>query len=380
MRPRELWLALRRENVPAIAAVALALLLAGAALVALAENGPRTNIHSFGDAIWFAASTITSVGYGDYTPTTAGGRVVGAMLMLGGVTVFSVLTATVASVLVTKRIKEERGLETLTLKDHLLVCGWNPYAERVLDAVFGVRGSADVVLVNELPEESVAEVVARMAGRPLRYVRGDAASEATLERAGVRRARAAIVLADATHGPVASDDRTTLVTLALKSQKPDLRVTVEALELKSETHLRRAGADDVVVSGEFNGFLLSSAAVEPGIAQVVRPLLSVSGSELRRVSVPPDLVGRTFGELAGALRARDGFLAIAVVSENRGLTLDQLLSDDTSLIDRFIKDQFSEAGREFLRFEGEGTRALVNPPDTYQIGANDAVIGIPRQP
>jgi voltage-gated potassium channel len=200
-----------------------------------------------------------------------------------------------------------------------------------------------------------------------------------LTRANVRGARAAIVLADASHGlGGANDDRTTLVTLALKSARPDLHVTAEALDLQSETHLRRAGADDVVISGEFNGFLLSSAALAPGIAQVVRPMLSLSGSELRRMAVPAEFVGRTFNELAAALRARDGFLAIALVSETPGLTLDQLLSDDTSLVDQFIRTQFSEAGREFLRFEGGATRALLNPPDDYLVAPNDAVVGIGR--
>jgi voltage-gated potassium channel len=179
-------------------------------------------------------------------------------------------------------------------------------------------------------------------------------------------------------GVSASDERTILVTLTLKSLSPELRVTVEALDAQSEPHLRRAGADDVVIGGEFKGFLLSSAAVAPGISQVVRPLLTLSGTQLCRLAVPPELVGRGYGEVAAALRSRDGFQAIAIVREDRGLTLDQLLSDDTSLVDRFIKDQFSEAGREFLRFEAGGTRAIVNPDDSYEVTAKDAIVGIPR--
>jgi len=270
-------------------------------------------------------------------------------------------------------------LETLRLRGHLLVCGWNAYAERVLDAVFATLATRDVVLVNELAEEQAAEILARHKGRSVRFVRGDPASEAALARANVREARAAIVVADSASGSASpSDDRTTLVTLTLKSLRPELRVTVEALDIKSEPHLRRAGADDIVISGEFNGFLLSSAAVAPGISQVVRPLLSLSGTEIRSIAVPGDLVGQTYGHVASALRARDGFQAIAVVHEDRGLTLDQLLSDDTSMVDRYIKDQFTEAGREFLRYEAGGTKAIVNPPDSYEVGPKDSIVGIPR--
>ncbi|MEK7863338.1 MAG: NAD-binding protein [Chloroflexota bacterium] len=375
----DVWRRLRRENFPRIALLAFGILLSGAVLVTGAESSAGGGAVTFGDALWYAVVTMTSTGYGDVIPATLWGRLVGVMLMFGGLTVLSVVTATVASVLVARRIKEERGLETLKLKGHLLVCGWNPYVERVLDAVFAVGGAREVVLVNELAEEQAAEILARQQGRTVRFVRGDPASEAVLRRANINEARAAIVVADASRGmTTASDDRTTLVTLTLKSIRPELRVTVEALDDRSEPHLRRAGADDIVISGEFNGFLLSSAAVSPGISQVVRPLLSLSGTQLRRIAVPVDLVGKSYGEVVSALRARDGFQAIAIVREARGLTLDQLLSDDTSLIDHFIKEQFSEAGREFLQYEGSGTRAIVNPPDTYEVGEQDGIIGIPR--
>lgn len=375
----DVWARLRRENFPRIALLAVGIFVVGALLEALLEGGQDGRIRGLGDALWYAVVTMTSTGYGDVVPATAVGRVVGAVLMFGGVTVLSVVTATIASVLVAQRIKEERGLETLKLRDHLLVCGWNAYAERVLDAVFAVDPERQVVLVNALAEEQLAEVLARHKGRSIRFVRGDAASEGVLSRANVREARAAIVVSDTTQpGTGTSDARAILVTLTLKSVKPELHVTVEALDDLSEPHLRRAGADDVVVSGEFNGFLLSSAAIAPGIAQVVRPLLSLSGSELRRVGVPSDLAGKSYGEVAAALRARDGFQAIAVVHEDRGLTLDQLLSDDTSVVDHFIRSQFSEAGREFLRYEAGGTRAIVNPPDAYEVGPKDAIVGIPR--
>lgn len=214
-----------------------------------------------------------------------------------------------------------------------------------------------------------------------RYVRGDSASEAVLDRANAREAKSAIVLADASHpGSLASDERTTLVILALKSVKKELKVSAEALEIESGTHLKRAGADDVVVRGEFNGFLLSSSALAPGVPEVARQVLALGASELRREPVPPALVGRTFKELFEALRARDGFMAMAIVTEAKGLALDDLLTDSFSLVDNFIKEQFSAAGMEHLRFEEGGVKVTVNPPDDYVIGPSDTAIGIGTTP
>lgn len=64
------------------------------------ENAPGANIKSFGDALWWAVVTITTVGYGDRYPITTLGRFVAVGLMVGGVAVIGVVTASVASWLV----------------------------------------------------------------------------------------------------------------------------------------------------------------------------------------------------------------------------------------------------------------------------------------
>jgi len=47
------------------------------------------------------------------------------MIIISGPALLSLITASVASILVERKIKEGKGLETITDKDHIIICGWN---------------------------------------------------------------------------------------------------------------------------------------------------------------------------------------------------------------------------------------------------------------
>lgn len=80
--------------------------VAGLAALEAERGAPGATITTFGDAMWWALTTMTTVGYGDTYPVTGLGRVVGAGLMVAGVTLLGTVTATFASWLV-ERVAEE---------------------------------------------------------------------------------------------------------------------------------------------------------------------------------------------------------------------------------------------------------------------------------
>jgi voltage-gated potassium channel len=94
-----------RVVVYTVGATAL-LVTVGALAITEAERGePGATITSLGDGFWWALSTIATVGYGDAYPVTPTGRVIAAGLMVGGVALLGVVTATIASWLV-QRVSE----------------------------------------------------------------------------------------------------------------------------------------------------------------------------------------------------------------------------------------------------------------------------------
>jgi voltage-gated potassium channel len=84
------------------------------------RHAPGATIRSFGDAVWWAFCTITTVGYGDYVPITVPGRVAAVALMVGGVVLVGLIVATISSAVVDyaahARARPEPGIPTLHLR------------------------------------------------------------------------------------------------------------------------------------------------------------------------------------------------------------------------------------------------------------------------
>ncbi len=75
---------------------------------------PEANIVSFEDALWWALTTITTVGYGDRYPTTDVGRTVAVGLMIAGIAVLGTVTATIASWLIERVTHAEEAEQAAT--------------------------------------------------------------------------------------------------------------------------------------------------------------------------------------------------------------------------------------------------------------------------
>ena len=85
--------------------------LASAAAFTLVEDvGEGARVHSFGDALWWSLSTITTVGYGDIYPVTPLGRIIGGFTMIVGISTFAVVTAKVAEFLVRADIEDRKSV------------------------------------------------------------------------------------------------------------------------------------------------------------------------------------------------------------------------------------------------------------------------------
>lgn len=99
--------ALRHRKFHYVLVVTAGVMLLGATGLYVVERGRNEALGSFWDALWWAVSTTTTVGYGDIFPQTGEGRLIAVLLMLTGIGVIGVFTATIASLFMIEDEEDE---------------------------------------------------------------------------------------------------------------------------------------------------------------------------------------------------------------------------------------------------------------------------------
>lgn len=336
--------------------------LTGASIFYIIESSKNPTLENFGQAIWWVFVTITTVGYGDIVPSTDAGRLLGIFVIFTGFALVSMFTATISSIFVAQKLKEERGLKQITLKDHIILCGWNHTAEQIIKSIFHKSNPPQIVMINQLPEDQVENINLMFKGFPIFFVRGDFAQEEILNRANLSKARTVLIIPDASSGLTSkSDERTILTAFSVKAIQPKIKVYAHIFDKDNEPYLKKAQVEDYIVSDDLSGSLLGEMVISPGISQSIQLLIKDGESgRLRRIPMPEDLIGKTFGEALDFYRHRNE-LPIAIVKEQKPLSLSHILSEDYSDLDKFIEKKFQDAGRSLKK--GEYLDIRINPSD-----------------
>ena len=106
-----------RVAVYVVGATSLVLFVASLAALDAERDAKNATITTFGDALWWAMTTVTTVGYGDRYPITAQGRFIAGGLMLAGIALLGIVTASLASWLLDKVREVEEHAQAATRAD-----------------------------------------------------------------------------------------------------------------------------------------------------------------------------------------------------------------------------------------------------------------------
>lgn len=365
------------EGVLGLLVVLWIVLILGASAVYILDMGSehRTITNIF-DAFYWAWVTMTTVGFGDLTPTSMGARIAASVMMFFSLALISFFTATISSIYVARKIREGKGLEKINYSDHYIICGWNDLADELLDSFLKQDEGEEraVILVNELSEEEIDAWRSKLNATHLGFVRGDYTQDQILEKANVAKAKAVLLLPNLIKSePGEADEKTTLAAYSIKALAPKTKVYAYILYAENRSKLRRAKVDGIVVADEFGPFIGAAQLHNPGLPAFLSEVMSPEKKHLQTRPVPDKMVGKTYAELFNSSFEEFGMTLLGLYQEDTSTGINDFLAADSGdYLDQFIAAKLKAAGRS--GDEEHKVRVRINPEKDYVLKSDEHMI------
>jgi voltage-gated potassium channel len=293
----------------------------GGITIYLVEGRANPDLTSMGDGVWWALVTVTTVGFGDITPVTTLGRIVGAVMMVGGMFTLALFAGIVGSSLVSGMLSiREEQFRMSDYVNHTVVCGYDDSSHLLLEALRQNLKLAETRVVffedRERPRDLPPDFM---------WVEGDPTKESELDKVRLTHAAAVIVSGGRDVNPQAADATTILTVFTIRShmkrhhkqaasRRQALYVVAEILDSENVDHARKAGADEVIETRRIGASMIAHAISFHGTADTMSRVLLSGAHSVYIGRIPGDPEQPVpFGELLVQMElSKQGGLVIGV--------------------------------------------------------------------
>lgn len=250
--------------------------------------------YRFLDAFYMTIITVTTVGYGEISPLSDAGRIFTSFLIITSFGTFAYAVSTITRFVVDgefnqlfKQQKLSAAIEQLS--DHVIICGYGRNGRQAAQVL--KKHDKRFVVIEKNPE--LTETINH------RYkdlvLSGDSTQDETLLKAGILRAKALI-----TTLPVDADNM--FIVLTARNLNSKLTIISRASDDGSDTKIKIAGADNVIMPDKVGGAHMASLVMKPDVMEFIDHVTAQGGDnnnleEITFSNLPDHLRNKTLSDL-----------------------------------------------------------------------------------
>jgi len=251
------------------------------------------------------------------------------LIPLIGLTGFITMVGFLTSDHIKNRILEARGAKTAMIKDHIILCGWNENVPFLVKNLLhkNIVNRKPIVILAEINEELPLEKYG-LDDKMVTYVRGDASNKADLDKANMKDADMAIIVADSQSSDPDAKSILKILTIEKhcqelienKSRKSrgDIYTIAEIKDTNKFEAAYDALVNEIVLLGHIQSKVFVQSILNPGVSKFINEILTYNDfNDIYSLPLEKNskLVNHTFDELLTLLR-KDRILLLSINIEN----------------------------------------------------------------
>lgn len=253
---------------------------------------------------WFFVTAFT-VGYGDYSPVSIGGRIGGLLVMMTAIGVVAALVGDVLNAASARRTKRMKGVAPVREHDHFVILGYSTGRTEALAAHLCDDKGAQVVLC-ALPEQAHEHPIPHRS--EVSFVRGNFRDPQVLAQANIGQARAVIV-----DEHEEGDDGAIVTALVVHQFYPHVHVVIAAQDADATQRLLHSFSPELECVERHDLPMLSEAAAVPGVTRFYADIRTIGrGADTYSVGLLDGAQGHQLGELMVQLKSQHNVTVCAM--------------------------------------------------------------------
>jgi voltage-gated potassium channel len=246
------------------------------------------------DTFYMTLITISTIGFGEVIDISLipAARIFTIFIAIAGIGILFYMITNLTALIVEGELTKSfrRGKmekKARDYQDHYIICGSGGLGQHIAAELAATRRPY-VIIDND--KAAIEKVLGE--GKDRVVIEGDATDNATLEKAGIQRARGLFAA-------LGDDNNNLVVILTARQLNPAVRVVSRCNDLKNSDKMRKAGADSIISPFLIGGLRMASEMIRPAVVTFLDKMLRDGEKNLRveEVTVPDALAGSTIASL-----------------------------------------------------------------------------------